>query len=84
MPSMARYYIHIGVALSGADAAWFEDLYCCPGPAGGMVLCTPAIDQTALHGILATLRDLAIPLLAVQQVDPPGDGRAAKGTGTDV
>jgi len=84
MPPMARYRIQIGMALTGADSTWFEDLSCCAGPADSMVLCTPAIDQTALHGILATLRDLAIPLLAVQQVEPPGDGRAAQGTGADV
>ena len=68
MPQIAHYRIQIGVPLTVADWGWFEDLRIGTDAGGGTVLFTPAIDQTALHGILATLRDLAIPLVAVQQV----------------
>ena len=41
-----------------------------PGPAG------PVADQAALHGLLAKVRDLGLPLLSVQRIGPqqePGD-----------
>lgn len=67
------YRIHLAVTLTPQDANWFEDLALIPSPDGGTILLTPAIDQTTLHGILATLRDLAIPLLAVEPVPAPAE-----------
>jgi hypothetical protein len=34
------------------------------------VISGPLRDQAALHGVLAKVRDLGLPLLAVSQVDP--------------
>jgi hypothetical protein len=69
------YRIQLAVPLTASDASWFEDLAMdLPGD-GGTVLLTPAIDQTALHGILATLRDLAIPLVSVEPQDHPPEWR---------
>ncbi|HMA38157.1 MAG TPA: hypothetical protein VKY74_27160 [Chloroflexia bacterium] len=73
------YRIEIAATLTAAEFGWFEDLQICATPGAGTVLLTPPIDQTALHGILATLRDLAIPLVAVQEVAyPPGADRLAE------
>jgi hypothetical protein len=68
MHQTATYLIWIAVPLTAADAGWFEGLAIYQSSPTQTILLTPAIDQTALHGILATLRDLAIPLLAVQQL----------------
>lgn len=73
MHKTAVYLIRIPGPLAEPDASWFEDLTLTTSPTGETILRTPAIDQTALHGILATFRDLAIPLIAVQQLDPPTD-----------
>jgi hypothetical protein len=75
MHTLAVYSIRVATCLSAADHAWFEDLTICDPHDMETVLLTPAIDQTALHGILAVLRDLAIPLLAVQRVTTPQEGK---------
>ncbi len=37
---------------------------------GETLLCGPILDQAALHGLLARIRDLNLTLLAVNQIDP--------------
>jgi hypothetical protein len=71
MRQTAIYLIRIPGLLAEPDASWFEGLTLAAASDRETILLTPAIDQTALHGILAILRDLAIPLIAVQQLDPP-------------
>ena len=40
---------------------------------GTTVLAGPIVDQAALHGVIARIRDLGLPLLAVDcVVEPPG------------
>jgi hypothetical protein len=73
MHQVAVYLIRIARPLAESDSGWFEGLTIACSSAGGTILLTPAIDQAALHGILATLRDLALPLSAVQQLDSPPD-----------
>ncbi len=73
MHQTAIYLIRIPGPLAEPEASWFEGLTYAPAPVGETILRTPLIDQSALHGILATLRDLAIPLIAVHQLDPPPD-----------
>jgi hypothetical protein len=34
------------------------------------VLAGPVADQAALHGLLARVRDLGLPLLSVRRIDP--------------
>lgn len=36
---------------------------------GETLLCGPLVDQGALHGVLAKIRDLGLPLLKVESVD---------------
>jgi hypothetical protein len=37
---------------------------------GGTLLSGPVVDQAALHGLLRKVRDLGIPLLSVNRVEP--------------
>jgi len=48
---------------------------------GDTLLTGPVADQAALHGLLRKVRDLGLPLLSVNQVEPgpsttPGAGQA--------
>lgn len=73
--SCSPYHIRVGGDLEKLLTIWFADLTICRAPGDETHLLTPPIDQTALHGILAILRDLAIPLIAVWRADlpmPPG------------
>jgi hypothetical protein len=48
-------------------ASWFEDCTLDPQTDGVTVLRGRVADQAALHGLLARLRDLGLPLLSVTQ-----------------
>lgn len=49
---------------------WFEGLDITLEENGNTLLTGPVIDQAALHGLLRKVRDLGIPLLSVNSVDP--------------
>ena len=55
------------------DARWtdrFEGLSLTNASDGTTILAGPVVDQAALYGLLRTVRDLALPLLSVMQVEP--------------
>jgi hypothetical protein len=68
-----RYEIVLGQRLGARSAARFDDLELVAIPGDGMLLRGTFADQAALHGVLARIRDLGVPLLAVRRIDPPGD-----------
>lgn len=49
-------------------AAWFDGLTVTLLPDGTTRLSGPVRDQAALHGVLGKVRDLGLPLVAVQSV----------------
>jgi hypothetical protein len=51
-------------------ANWFDGLTVTLEDGGSTLLNGPVVDQSALHGILKKIRDLGMPLLAVNQVEP--------------
>jgi hypothetical protein len=51
-------------------SAWFEGLEVSCDQAGQTTIAGPVADQAALHGLLAKLRDLGLPLLSVRRLDP--------------
>lgn len=48
----------------------FEELTITLEEDGNTLLSGPVVDQAALHGILKRIRDLGIPLLAVNAIEP--------------
>jgi hypothetical protein len=66
----APYYeIRVRWRLDARWSAWFEGLTLTPLENGETLLAGPIRDQAALHGILAKIRDLGLPLLSVICVD---------------
>jgi hypothetical protein len=60
-----RYEIRIQGTLSPDWADWFEGMEMRQEAEGQTVLEGPVVDQAALHGLLARLRDLNLTLISV-------------------
>jgi hypothetical protein len=65
-----RYEIRLKGRLSSRWAARFDGMTLSHDGDGTTVLRGPVVDQAALHGLLARVRDLGLPLLSVTQVEP--------------
>jgi hypothetical protein len=66
----ADYYeIRVRGNLDNHWSAWFEGLTLTLLGNGKTLIAGPIQDQAALHGILAKIRDLGLPLLSVICVD---------------
>jgi hypothetical protein len=67
------YRIRVKGALDEKWSDWFDGLTIAPQANGETLLAGPVADQAALHGFLAKIRDLGLPLLSVKEVadDPP-------------
>lgn len=59
------YEIHLAGHLSAQWSEWFEGLNIALQPDGTTLLSGPVADQAALYGLLKKVRDLGLPLLAV-------------------
>ncbi len=68
---MSKFYrIRVGGHLDSGWSEWFEGLRLTHEANGETVLSGPIVDEAALHGVLAKVRDLGLPLLAVNRVEP--------------
>jgi hypothetical protein len=65
-----RYEIRVKGHLGPRWAARFDGMTLTRDGDGTTVIHGPVADQAALHGLLARVRDLGIPLLSVTQVEP--------------
>lgn len=63
----AAYEFRIAQALSDQWAAWFDGLEFTCDEQGNTLLTGTMIDQAALHGVLAKIRDLNLVLLSVRR-----------------
>jgi hypothetical protein len=63
-----HYEITVEGVLDTRWLAWFEGLHLTSG-AGQTTIAGPVTDQAALHGLLAKIRDLGLPLLTVRRTD---------------
>lgn len=66
----AIYQIRLRGHLGREWAEWFEGLAITLEADGNTLLTGPVMDQAALHGLLKRVRDLGLPLLSVNFVDP--------------
>jgi hypothetical protein len=63
-----RYEIRVTGRLGSRWAAWFDGLNLTSEDDGVTLISGAVVDQAALHGLLAKLRDLGIPLVSLAQV----------------
>ena len=64
------YRIELQSELDGDWSAWLSNLELTHTPAGHTILSGDVADQAALHGLLARIRDLGIPILLVTRLCP--------------
>ena len=64
------YEIRLQGRLHPRWSALLDDMVLTSDPDGTTVIRGPVVDQPALHGLLARLRDIGLPLLSVAQVEP--------------
>jgi hypothetical protein len=64
------YQIRVKGQLGPQWADWFEGLAITLEEHGDTLLTGPIVDQAALYGLLKRVRDLGIPLVSVNHVEP--------------
>jgi hypothetical protein len=77
------YQIRIKGHLDSHWAKVFENLTIKLEDNGDTLLTGPVVDQAALHGLLKKVRDLGMPLVSVDPVNPHQDD-TAQSASTDV
>lgn len=65
------YQICLQGTLDPGWSEWLSGMQVCPNASGNTVLTGPLADQAALHGLLKKLRDVGLPLLSLQRLEPP-------------
>lgn len=76
-----QYEIRVRGHLGAHWSAWFDGLTLTRAEDGTTVLRGPIADQSALHGVLRTLRDTGLPLISLTPVpDPSAAADEPKGT----
>ena len=71
---MSVYEIRVKGHLGGRWSEWFDGLEITNLENGEALLSGEITDQAALHGVLAKVRDLGLPLVAVSGVGPDQHG----------
>lgn len=64
------YQIRVTGHLGSQWTGWFEGLNITLEGDGDTILTGPVIDQAALYSLLKKVRDLGMPLVSVNRVDP--------------
>ncbi len=65
-----RYEIRVRGHLGPRWAAWFDGLDLSARDDGTTAIRGPVADQAALHGLLARLRDIGVPLVSLTELPP--------------
>ncbi len=74
------YQIRLKGQLGSEWADWFGGLSITLADNGDTLLTGPVVDQAALHGLLKRVRDLGMPLVSVNPIEPgQADDSAAVG-----
>ena len=69
-PEGKTYQIKLKGHLGESWADWFDEMTFTHEADGTTTLMGEIVDQAALHGLLKKIRDLGLPLISVNQVDP--------------
>jgi len=69
-PPPTLYEIRVEGHLDPTWGDWLPGLAVTPEESGDTLLTGPVADQAALHGLLRRVRDLGVPLLSVNRVEP--------------
>jgi hypothetical protein len=64
------YEIRVEGHLTERWSEWFAGLTLTQTKSGDTLLSGPVVDQAALHGVLAKIRDLNLTLVALERIDP--------------
>ena len=64
------YQIRIKGHLGSHWTDWYEDMTITLEEDGSTLLTGPVVDQAALHGLLRKVRDMGLPLLSVNRIQP--------------
>lgn len=64
------YRITVAGVLSDDWIGWFEGMSVRVDATGETTFTGPVADQAELHGLLGRVRDLGLPLVAVQRLEP--------------
>jgi hypothetical protein len=67
-PDSQWYEIRLQGHLEPRWATWFDGMTLTTEPDGSTALRGPVVDQSALHGVLARLRDLGVPLISLTRI----------------
>ncbi len=67
------YQIRLKGQLSSRWADWFDGLAITLVEGGDTLLTGPVVDQAALYSLLKKVRDLGMPLLAFNNIEPDQD-----------
>ena len=71
-PMTVRYEIRVEGVLDAGWSAWFDGMEVAGDERSRQTTITgPVVDQAALHGLLAKVLDLGLPLISVRRL-PPG------------
>ncbi len=71
------YHIRVEGHLGQQWSDWFEGLTITLEDNGDTLLIGPVVDQAALYGVLKKVRDLGLPLIALNRAEPRRAGTAA-------
>ncbi len=71
----AVYQIRIEGHLGRAWSGWFAGLSIALEDNGDTLLTGEVVDQAALHGLLKQVRDLGVPLVSVNRLEPGPSAR---------
>lgn len=75
-----QYEIRVKGVLDPRWQAWFEGLTITTGD-DETILSGTVVDQVALHSVLTRIRDLGLPLIAVNQIEADSSSEEQKHTG---
>jgi hypothetical protein len=62
------YQIKVKGLLDGRWSDWFDGFTVTPLESGETLLAGPVADQAALHGLLSKIRDIGLPLIALNRL----------------